>query len=210
MTIRDRINNIKHLQNKYLICVLENPEDIKNIATVIRNVSAFGIEKLYIIGFKNLENESSNSSITKKLQDVSVGASKWVFIKYFKTTMECLQHLRKNKYTIAATSSHNELKENTCLFEQDYTYQRLAIFFGNEKNGLSDELLNQADIRIQIPMGGIVESLNLGTSSGIVLSYIAYHRLKYIYVHNKAKFRNNEDKQKLTKSWSAFSKNNNL
>ncbi len=54
MPIRERINQIKHLQNKYYICVLENPKDIMNIAATMRNVSAFGVEELYVIGDKKL------------------------------------------------------------------------------------------------------------------------------------------------------------
>ena len=50
MAVRDRIREIKHLRNRYFICVLENPRDIANIASAIRNISAFGVEKLYMIG----------------------------------------------------------------------------------------------------------------------------------------------------------------
>ena len=54
MAIRERIRKVKHLQNKYFICVLENPTDIMNIASALRNISAFGVEKLYVVGNKNI------------------------------------------------------------------------------------------------------------------------------------------------------------
>ena len=50
MPIREKIRQIKHLQNKYFICVLENPTDIVNTASAMRNVSAFGVTKLYVVG----------------------------------------------------------------------------------------------------------------------------------------------------------------
>ena len=63
MSVRKRIREIKHLQNKYFICVLENPTDIVNIASAIRNISAFGVTKLYAIGGdKNLLRDFGNPS----------------------------------------------------------------------------------------------------------------------------------------------------
>lgn len=189
MAVRERIRKIKHLRNRYFICVLENPTDIANIGSAIRNISAFGIEKLYIIGgAKNILYDFESSRSSKRLTNISVGANKWVFVKYFNTTSECITHLRKNLYTIAVTSSHKK-KKNVNLFEETFTYKRLAVWFGNESKGISDEAVKAADMCIEIPMGGIVESLNLGTSTGIILSYIGYQRLKFIYSHNKIRFK---------------------
>jgi len=96
MSIRDRIRKTKHLRNRHLICVLENPNDIKNVATVIRNLSAFGVEKLYIISNKSGMPHSLESSRKNKfLTRLSVGANKWIFIKRFTTTDECALHLKK-------------------------------------------------------------------------------------------------------------------
>src|SRR3989344_198911 len=189
MAVRDRIREIKHLRNRYFICVLENPRDIANIASAIRNISAFGVEKLYMIGgAKNILHDFESSRNNKRLTNISVGANKWVFVKYFDTTSECVTHLKKNLYTIAVTSSHGK-KKNVNLYEETFTQKRLAVWFGNESHGISDEAVNSADMCIQIPMGGIVESLNLGTSTGIVLSYIGYQRLKFVYTHEKVRFK---------------------
>lgn len=59
---------------------------------------------------------------------------------------------------------------------------------------------------IQIPMGGIVESLNLGTSTGIVLSYISYQRLKFVYSHKKVRFRPKGLANLKMRSWKDFIK----
>ncbi len=57
---------------------------------------------------------------------------------------------------------------------------------------------------IQIPMGGIVESLNLGTSTGIILSYIGYQRLKFVYEHNKVRFKPKSIAGSKIQSWEEF------
>lgn len=206
MTIRKRIRDIKHLQNKYFICVLEYPKDIKNIASAIRNISAFGVEKLYVVGgpkvVKNFETARKNT----RLKQLSVGANKWVFVKHFDNTTECVEHLKKDDYTIAVTSSHQKGENTVSLYEESFTQKKLSVWFGNESKGVSDEALKASDMCIQIPMGGVVESLNLGTSTGIILSYIGYQRLKYIYKNNKASFKPKGLKNIKMKSWEEFIK----
>ncbi len=204
MAIREKIKEIKHLRNRYFICVLENPTDIMNIAATIRNVSAFGVEKLYVIGGVDVVKDFEFSRKNKRLTSLSVGSNKWVFVKYFNTTAECIAHLRKNLYTIAVTSSHNKDKENINLYEGEFTQRRLSVWFGNESRGISVEALNEADMCIQIPMGGIVESLNLGTSAGIVLSYVGYQRLRFAYSHEKVKFKSKGESIEKMKSWESF------
>lgn len=205
MPIRERIREIKHLQNKYFICVLEDPDNLVNVASAIRNISAFGVTKLYVVGGdKNILRDFESSRTNKHLSNISVGANKWVFVKHFSTTNECIAHLKKNLYTIAVTSSHKRGKENTDLYEGTFTQRRLAVWFGNEAKGISNEAVNSADMCIQIPMGGIVESLNLGTSTGIILGYISYQRLKFVYTHNKVRFKPKGLAKLKMSSWKDF------
>ena len=206
MPIRERIRKIKHLQNRYFICVLENPTDIVNIASAIRNISAFGVEKLYVVGNKNIIRDFESSRTHKRLTNLSVGSNKWVFVKHFATATECISHLKKNLYTIAVTSSHKKGKENVNLYEETFTQKRLAAWFGNESKGVSDEAIEGADMCIQIPMGGIVESLNLGTSTGIILSYVGYQRLKFVFSHRKVRFKPKSMANIKMRSWQDFLK----
>lgn len=189
MSLRERIRSIKHLRNRYFVCVLENPGDLKNIATAIRNISAFGVEKLYLVGDVHSPRDFETSRKNKTLSNLSVGASKWVFVKHFETTGECMVHLRKNLYIIAVTSPHAKGKKNINLYKGTFTQKRLAVWFGNESKGISDAAVQSADMCIQIPMGGIVESLNLGTSTGIILSYIGHQRLEYVFSHGKVRYK---------------------
>lgn len=197
MSIRERIQRVKHLQNKYFICVLENPLDEMNIAATLRNVSAFGVEKLYIVGgqsVKSFEVTRKSSRLTR----MSVGANKWVYVKHFESVEECFEHLRKNLYTIAVTSSHDKAK-NVSLYRETFTQKRLAIVFGNESKGVSNFAITNSDMCIEIPMSGIVESLNLGTSTGIVLSYISQQRLSYVFEHKKVRAKTQSQKKRILK-----------
>lgn len=207
MPARDRIRQVKHLRNKYFVCVLENPSDMVNVGAAIRNICAFGVEKLYIVGGANILRDFQSTRDNKNLSKVSVGANKWVFTKHFDTASECIAHLKKNLYTIAITSSHDKGK-NVNLYEANFTQRRLAVWFGNEAKGISDEAINSADMCIQVPMGGIVESLNLGTSTGIILSYVSYQRLKYVFEHHKANFKPKSLVKIRMRSWQDFIRKN--
>jgi tRNA (guanosine-2'-O-)-methyltransferase len=179
-----------------------------NIASAIRNISAFGVEKLYVIGNDKIVKDFETSRTSKHLTNLSVGANKWVFVKSFETVEECIAHLRADRYTIAITSSHLKGKQNINLYDETFTQKRLAVWFGNESKGISDEAAQAANLCIQIPMGGIVESLNLGTSTGIILSYISYQRLRFVYDNNKAHFKPKSNAIEKMKSWEEFIKPN--
>ncbi len=205
MAIRDRLRAVKHLQNKNYICVLENPRLPVNLASAIRNVSAFGVEKIYIIGGSGkITGMTDNYKDNEDLRKMSVGANKWVFIKYFETTKECIEHLQKNNFKSIVTSSHQKDQKNVYLYEGGFTQKKLAVWFGNESKGVSDEAVQAAEACVEIPMGGIVESLNLGTSTGIVLSYISYQRIKFVYENEKVKFKPKGSGQAKMGSWHDF------
>ena len=69
---------------------------------------------------------------------------------------------------------------NVYLHEGEFTeHAKLAVWFGNEKRGISDLAVQRSDMCVAIPMFGMIESLNLGTSSGIVLYEITTQRRKY-------------------------------
>lgn len=172
----------------------------------MRNISAFGVEKLYIVGDNRIVRDFETSRTNKRLTGISVGSNKWVFVKQFDTAADCVAHLKKDRYTIAVTSSHIKGNENTYLYNETFTQKRLAVWFGNESKGISVEAANEADLCIQIPMGGIVESLNLGTSTGIILSYIGYQRLKYVYENNKVRFKPKGIADSKMQSWEEFIK----
>ena len=178
--VRERAKAIKPYRCKYLIAVIENPNVIKNIGTIIRNVNALGVDKTYIVDPKNkLPDEWQDMRERKSLSKTSVSAIKWSFVKRFDSTEDCLNHLEKNRYVSVVTSPHIKGKKTVILHEGDYTHPRIAIWFGNESRGISDLAIERSEFCVTIPMFGMIESLNLGTTSGIVLYEITKQRRKY-------------------------------
>lgn len=184
---REKADEIKPYRCKNLIAVLENPIDIKNIGTVIRNVNALGVEKTYIIDSrKSLPDNWQEMRERKSLSKTSVSAIKWSFVKRFDSTEQCLEHLKKNRFSSVVTSPHIKGKKNQVLHEADYTMPRLAVWFGNESRGVSNEAVASSEFCVSIPMFGMIESLNLGTTTGIVLYEITKQRRAYQEKYKRA------------------------
>lgn len=140
-----------------------------------------GVEKVYVIDSrKSLPDDWQDMRERKTLSKTSVSAVKWTFVKRFDSTEDCIEHLEKQNFTSLVTSPHVKGKTNIYLHEADYTkYNKLAIWFGNEARGISARAVEHCEICIAIPMFGMIESLNLGTSSGIVLYEVAKQRREY-------------------------------
>ncbi len=77
------------------------------------------------------------------------------------------------------TSPHLKGRKNIVLHEGKYTKMKLAVWFGNESKGVSNEAIENSNACINIPMYGIIESLNLGTSTGIVMYEITKQRREF-------------------------------
>lgn len=184
---RNRADLIKPYKCKNLIAVIENPTDIKNIGTIIRNVNALGVEKTYIVDpKKKLPEDWQDMRERKSLSKTSVSAIKWSFVKRFDSTEDCLNHLERYKYVSVVTSPHIKGKKTVVLHEGDYTHTRLAVWFGNESRGISDLAVERSEFCVTIPMFGMIESLNLGTTSGIVLYEITKQRREYQEKYKRA------------------------
>ena len=180
-SVRARADAIKQFVCKNLIAVIEDPSDIKNIGTVIRNVNALGVEKVYVVDpRKALPDDWQEMREKPSLSKTSVSAVKWSFVKRFDSTDDCFEHLKSNNFRSVVTSPHVKGQVNVILHEGDYTeHAKLAVWFGNEKRGISDRAIELSDACVAIPMFGMIESFNLGTSSGIVLYEITKQRREY-------------------------------
>jgi tRNA (guanosine-2'-O-)-methyltransferase len=178
---RVRADAIKNYRCKNLIAVIENPKDIRNIGTIVRNVNALGVEKTYIIDpKKSLPADWQEMREKPSLSKTSVSAIKWSFVKRFDSTEDCVSHLARSNFISIVTSPHVKGKNNAILNEVDYTvHAKLAVWFGNESRGISEIAVEHAELCVSIPMFGMVESLNLGTTSGIVLYEVTRQRRAY-------------------------------
>ena len=85
-----------------------------------------------------------------------------------------------NLFKSIATSPDVKGHKNAVLDEVDFTiYTKLAVWFGNESRGISELAVRSSEMCISIPMFGMIESLNLGTTSGIVLYEVTKQRRDY-------------------------------
>lgn len=180
-SLRKRADKASALRSRTLVCVVERPDNINNLMGIVRTAEALGVGKLCLIdnGKLKLPKEWQGMRDDPNLVNMSASGIKWLFVKRFSTTAECLQYLAKKNYTNVGTSPHALGKTNVPMFKGKYTQHHLAVWFGNEGIGLSKEALDACDFCIQIPMYGIIESMNLSSSAAAVLNYIVEKRHEF-------------------------------
>ncbi|UOK41311.1 MULTISPECIES: TrmH family RNA methyltransferase [Flavobacterium] len=153
---------LKVLQNrtKHFTVALEDVYQLHNTSAVMRSCEVFGIQELNVV----------EQRFGKKIdKEIAMGAEKWVDIHRFSNNQDCIDNLKARGYQIIATTPH----ENDCMLEDFDISKPCAIFFGTERHGLSDEVLQQADGFLKIPMVGFTESLNISVSAAIILQNIS-------------------------------------
>lgn len=151
-------------RTNHFTVVLEDIFQPHNASAILRSCDVFGVQNVHIIENKNEYN------INPK---VVMGASKWLNIHHHNekqnNTQDCINQLRKDGYKIYATSPHAK----SFLIENVPIEEKFALFFGTEKDGLSDLVLEQADEHVKIPMFGFTESLNISVSGAISMYEIS-------------------------------------
>lgn len=179
--LREKADRAKQYRCKTLIVVLENPANYQNIGTVIRNIDALGAGKLYIVDSRNiLPDEWETMRKSPGLMSTSSSAVKWTFCKKFTSTDACFDHLAKNGFVSLVTSPHIKGKNNMNFANANFTkYKKLAIWFGNESAGITDNAVARASGCLQLDMCGIIESLNLAVCTGIVINKVTEQRRKW-------------------------------
>jgi tRNA (guanosine-2'-O-)-methyltransferase len=147
-------------RTRHISIALEDLFHEHNASAVIRSCDCFGIQDLYAI-------EDKNKYVLQR--NIALGSGRWIDLNRFTNketaSSDCVDHLRAQGYKIVATSPHaNAYTAETLPLEAP-----VALFFGTERRGLSDEILSIADYHLAIPMYGFTESLNLSVSVAIVL-----------------------------------------
>ena len=146
-------------RSRHLTVVLEDVFQSRNISAAMRSADCFGLQDIHII-------ENKNKFVSDKT--VSLGAGKWLSIfhhnKEKNNTKICIENLKKQGYQIIATTPHNS---DITLDEVDIENNKIAVLFGTELTGLSQQSLNLADKKIKIKMHGFTESLNISVSVAI-------------------------------------------
>jgi tRNA (guanosine-2'-O-)-methyltransferase len=143
-------------RTKHFTVVVEDVFQMHNASAVMRSCEVFGIQELNVI------EERYGKSIDK---EIAMGAQKWVDINKFDNVSNCVETLKNKGYQIIATTPH----ENDCLLDEFDISKPSALFFGTERDGLSQEVLQKADGFLKIPMAGFTESLNISVSAAIII-----------------------------------------
>lgn len=152
---RNKFIEILKFRTNHFMFAMEDVFQMHNTSAVMRSCEVFGIQNLSVI------EERFGKKLDRK---IAMGAQKWVDIRKFDSVKECLDDTRARGYHIIATTPH----ENDCLLEDFDISQRSAIFFGTELTGLSQEIIDNADGFLKIPMVGFTESLNISVSAAII------------------------------------------
>ena len=153
----EKVKRFLSLRQPDLRIVLEGVTIAHNASAVLRTCDAAGVLYVDIVS-PSPDSLNINTAI-------STHAEKWVEINIRSSISECLLPLKARGFRIAVT---NLGKDALPYAELDYT-QPLVLVFGNESEGVSAEALALADYKIRIPMLGMVQSLNLSVSVGIIL-----------------------------------------
>jgi tRNA (guanosine-2'-O-)-methyltransferase len=150
-------------RTRHLTIALENIYQEHNASAVLRTCDCFGIQDLQVI-------EKDNQYQIQR--DIALGSGRWVDIHNYSDevgpTEKCISTLKKQGYQIVATTPHTD-----AYTVHDLPIDKpLAFFFGTERKGLSEEMMQAADLHVRIPMYGFTESFNISVSVAILLQTI--------------------------------------
>lgn len=153
---KERFQQVLSKRTNHFTIAMEDIFQLHNASAVMRSCEVFGIQQLNVI------EERYTKSIDK---EIAMGAQKWVDVTRFDSISGCITNLRNRGYQIIATTPH----ENDCELDDFDITKPSALFFGTERDGLSEEVIKNADGFLKIPMSGFTESLNISVSAAIII-----------------------------------------
>jgi 23S rRNA (guanosine2251-2'-O)-methyltransferase len=157
---RATIDEFKTQDKLPVAVVLDNVRSMHNIGSIFRTSDGFAVEQICLCGI-------TAQPPHREIEKTALGATQSVNWAYFETPLKAVGHLRANGYRIIAIEqADNSTMLNTFTPAPGEKY---ALIFGNEVNGVSDEVMQQIDLCIEIPQFGTKHSFNIVVSAGIVL-----------------------------------------
>jgi tRNA (guanosine-2'-O-)-methyltransferase len=158
---RERIDAVARNRTRDIVIVLERVMNAHNISAVLRSADAFGIQEIIYIG------DELNLA-----QGISLGSEQWLTIRKFSSTADALSALTEYQLVVLRSplseSGVSQEKINVPVFQLPFQ-KKLALIFGNEHKGVSEEIFERADLLAHIPMLGFVESFNISVAAAITL-----------------------------------------
>ncbi len=156
---KQRFVNVLSKRTRFLTVAIEDVYQLHNTSAVIRSCDAFGVQDVHVV----------ENRFGKRLdKNIAMGAEQWVDVHRYKTINDCITTLKTSGYQIIATTPHN----NSNFIEDFKVHSKTALFFGTEREGLSNAVLEQADGFLKIPMVGFSESLNISVSVAIIIQQL--------------------------------------
>ena len=157
---RESINTFRIKTKNKIVIVLDNVRSAHNAGSVFRTADAFAVEKIFCCGI-------TASPPNRELLKTSLGAEQSVEWKYFPSTSEAIQELKNAEYKIIAIEQIDKsISLEKFFFNAE---EKIALVFGNEVKGVSEEILPMIDSAIEIPQFGTKHSFNISVTVGIVL-----------------------------------------
>lgn len=155
----ERFIEILKERTRFITVAIEDVYQMHNTSAVIRSCESFGVQDAHII----------EGRFGKRLdKNIAMGAQQWVDMYRYTSSSDAIKTLKKNGYKIIATTPHDD----SSLLTNFKIDSKIALFFGTEKEGLSEEVMQQADGFLKVPMVGFTESLNISVSAAIILQYV--------------------------------------
>lgn len=144
-----------------LTVILENVHDPHNISAVLRSCESVGVKEIFVL-FTEPQLDEQTIVMGKR---TSAGSRKWVDVHLFRDPKTCFEEVKKKYKTILSTHLSEDAAD---LYALDLT-QSVALMFGNEADGLSEEALSYSDGNFLIPQVGMVQSLNISVACAVTL-----------------------------------------
>lgn len=157
---RKTVEEFKQAEKNPVIVVMDNIRSMHNVGSVFRTADAFLIEAILLCGY-------TPQPPHRDIHKTALGATETVDWIYFNTTKEAVLKLKEAGYKIYAV----EQAEDSIRLDQ-FSWnktEKIALVFGNEVEGVNDEVLKLSDACIEIPQQGMKHSLNISIAAGIVL-----------------------------------------
>jgi 23S rRNA (guanosine2251-2'-O)-methyltransferase len=157
---RASVTEFKTQEKLPVVVVLDNVRSMHNVGSIFRTCDGFAVEKIYLCGI-------TSQPPHREIEKTALGATQSISWIYYTDPVEAVEQLRKIGYQIIAV----EQAEHSIMlneFEAKHN-EKYALIFGNEVNGVSEEVMNIIDACIEIPQFGTKHSFNIVVSAGIVL-----------------------------------------
>eukprot|EP01130_Rhizamoeba_saxonica_P017543 TRINITY_DN8529_c0_g1_i1.p1 TRINITY_DN8529_c0_g1~~TRINITY_DN8529_c0_g1_i1.p1 ORF type:complete len:482 (-),score=120.99 TRINITY_DN8529_c0_g1_i1:17-1462(-) len=156
-----------------VILVMERCVSEFNEMAVLRTCENMGIHNIWIVKHVLERKPEKSEERISLMRSISRLNGDWMDVRYFESTIECIYALREDNRTIWATDLGLAAESMEDLSQEDVP-ERLAVVMGRETDGVSEEMLQEADKRVYLPMFGFSDSLNLSVATALVLQKVFY------------------------------------